>query len=722
MVDRVAGILRSHSKGMNFCRTTTVELNARQVEAVTSASRRLLILAGPGTGKTETLTERIAHFIDGKGLPASRVLMFTYTNKAANNMSQRVRSKLSIQAELCSGTFHSLCYRLIQQEICTKGILPPYKVLPEHHAARLRKEACEQHASAHPEVNALLRAHRLQAADLLELYERKTKLNLQSDFLDGTSEEVQTLQDELTEIARNAATVYGSLKDQYRVFDFNDLLYHFLRVLREYEDIRQLIQFQFPHIYVDEYQDTNRVQVAILRELVTADSYLTVVGDDAQSIYSFQGSQVENIRNFAQDFPDAHTVVLNENYRSSPSVVSYINAVNATCAGALTKTLVSRGPACEVKPKRGVFMTGSQEAEWIVREIQELIKNEQVALNEIAVLARTGHLTADLERHLQRNGIPYTREGGMKFADLKHIQLFISFLELLENPQDWLAWEVLLPAIPNIGEHLTQVIIRDLQAGCSPDGRMWTWEQPPVFSLGRGKRFESLMNFWRDMITASKTPKGSVRDYLAAVLPSFRNIYTRYFHVSPRMVKVASATQLPDRMEDHIEDIQNYIIELSTSYIGLVKDFISEIVTSQDQKEMFRGLTLSTIHSAKGLEWAAVFVIGNTERVFPSPGFGLERNQVEEERRLYYVACSRAKKFLYLTCAHNYESGGSHMRGNVSRFVDDSRTASFLFRIKDPGHDPFYSVNPHRVEAYFITLPPMRNDCQAQVASERASA
>ena len=699
-----------------------MELNTRQMEAVTSESRRLLILAGPGTGKTETLTERIAHFIESKGLPASRVLMFTYTNKAANNMSQRVRGKLSLQADLRSGTFHSLCYRLIQQEFCTKGILPPYKVLPEHHATRLRKEACERYISAHPEMSALLRAHRLQTADLLELYERKTKLNLQANFLDGTPEEVQKLQGDLTEIARNAATVYGSLKDQYQVFDFNDLLHCFLRVLREYADIRQLIQFQFPHIYVDEYQDTNRVQVAILQQLATPDSYLTVVGDDAQSIYSFQGSQVENIRNFAQDFPGPQAVVLNENYRSSPPVVSYVNAVNATCEGALTKTLVSRGPACEVKPKRAVFMKGSQEAEWVVNEIQELMTNEQVPLNEIAVLARTGHISTDLERHLQRNGIPYTREGGMKFVDLKHIQLFISFLELLENPQDWLAWEVLLPAIPNIGEHLTQVIIRDLQAKSSPDGPPWTWEQPPVFSLGRGKRFESLMNFWRDMINASKIPKGTVKDYLSTVLPSFRNIYTRYFHVSPRMVKVTSATQLPDRMEDHIEDIQNYIVELSTSYIGLVKDFISEIVTSRDQKEVFRGLTLSTIHSAKGLEWTAVFVIGNTERVFPSAGFGLERNQVEEERRLYYVACSRAKKFLYLTCAHNYQSGGTHVRGNVSRFADDPRTVAFLLKTKDPGHDPFYSVNPHRVDAYFITLPPLRNDCGVQVASGPASA
>ncbi len=699
-----------------------MELNARQMEAVTSESRRLLILAGPGTGKTETLTERIAHFIEEKGLPASRVLMFTYTNKAANNMSQRVRSKLSLQADLCSGTFHSICYRLIQREICTKGILPLHKVLPEHHAMRLRKEACEQFAAGHPEMNALLRAHRLQAADLLELYERKTKLNLQSNFLEGTPEEVQKLKDELTEIARSAAAVYAGLKEQYRVFDFNDLLYQFLRVLREYEDIRQLIQFQFPHIYVDEYQDTNRVQVAILQELLTRDSYLTVVGDDAQSIYSFQGSQVENIRDFERDFPGAQSIVLNENYRSSPPVVSYVNAVNATCEGALTKTLVSRGPACEVKPKRAVFMKGSQEAEWIVSEIQELLKNEQLALNEIAVLARTGHIASNLERHLQRTGIPYTREGGMKFADLKHIQFFISFLELLENRQDWLAWEVLLPAIPNIGEHLTQVIIRDLQAGSSPDGPVWTWEQPPVFSLGRGKRFESLMNFWRDMINASKTPKGSVKDYLSAVLPSFRNIYTRYFHVSPRMVKVTSATQLPDRMEDHIEDIQNYIIELSTSYIGLVKDFISEVVTSRDQKEIFRGLTLSTIHSAKGLEWTAVFVIGNTEKVFPSPGFGLERNEVEEERRLYYVACSRAKKFLYLTCAHNYQSAGTHLRGNLSRFIDDPRTSAFVLKIKNPGHDPFYSVNPHRVEDYFITLPPALVNAEAQLTSEPVSA
>ena len=139
-----------------------MELNAAQMAAVTSTSRRLLILAGPGTGKTETLTERIAHFIENKELPACQVLMFTYTNKAANNMSQRIRGKLSLQTDIRSGTFNSLCYRLTQQELCTKGILPAYKVLPEHHATRLRKEACSQYTNAHPEVAALLRAHRLQ--------------------------------------------------------------------------------------------------------------------------------------------------------------------------------------------------------------------------------------------------------------------------------------------------------------------------------------------------------------------------------------------------------------------------------------------------------------------------------------------------------------------------------------------------------------------------------
>lgn len=677
-----------------------MELNPAQMQAVTSQSRRLLILAGPGTGKTETLSERIAYFIQAKGLPASRVLMFTYTNKAAGNMSLRVRGKLALELDLCSGTFHSLCYRLIQQELCPKGILPPYKVLAEHHASRLRREACEQYAGTHPEAVALLRVHQVSAADLLELYERKTKLNLQEDFLNETAEEVRDRRDELTEIARETARVYRQLKDQYRVFDFNDLLHRFLLALQEYTEVRQLLQFQFPHIYVDEYQDTNRVQVAILQQLLTPDSFLTVVGDDAQSIYSFQGAQVGNIRNFACDFSGTHMVVLGENYRSSPPIVAYVNSINATCEGAIAKTLASRGPACEAKPARAIFMKGNQEAEWIVNEIRQLTQQKQIPLHEIAVLARVGRIVGELERHLQRQGIPYTREGGMKFIDLKHIQMFVSFLELLENRHNWLAWEVLLPAIPGIGEHLTQVIIRDLQT----DQDHWTWTQPPIFSLGRGKRFASLMNFWRDMINASEVPRGAVHDYLTVLLPVFRNIYARYFHVAPRLVKATGPAPLPERMEDHIADIQNYIIALSTSYIGLVKDFIGTILTSRDQKEVL-GLTLSTIHSAKGLEWTAVFVMGNTERVFPSSGFGLERNQVEEERRLYYVACSRAKKFLYVTGAHDYEFAGTRLRGNISRFADDPRTVIFLLNSKAPSHNPFYAVNPHRVRDYSITLP-----------------
>jgi len=170
------------------------------------------------------------------------------------------------------------------------------------------------------------------------------------------------------------------------------------------------------------------------------------------------------------------------------------------------------------------------------------------------------------------------------------------------------------------------------------------------------------------------------------------------------MVKVASATQLPDRMEDHIQDIRGYIIELSSSYIGLVKDFISEFVSSQDQCDRQRGITLSTIHSAKGLQWTAVFIIGNTENVFPSLGFGLERNDSEEERRLYYVACSRARKYLYITSAYNYHIGQHRVRGKVSRFADDPRTEELLQKAREPGKNPFFSVNPHRVQHYFLTM------------------
>jgi len=316
------------------------------------------------------------------------------------------------------------------------------------------------------------------------------------------------------------------------------------------------------------------------------------------------------------------------------------------------------------------------------------------------VLTRIGLIAGDSEIQLQKAGIAYTRDGGIKFVDLKHIQMFISFLELIENPHDWLAWEVILPAIPNIGEQLTKAIIKDLQASQGD----WTWTEPPVFSLGRGKRLGSLLNFWRELLAASQVPRGSVKEYLEQVLPFFQNIYARYFHITPRMVKVASATQLPDRMEDHIQDIRDYIIELSSSYIGLVKDFISEVVSSQDQCERQRGITLSTIHSAKGLEWTAVFVIGNTENVFPSAGFGLERNDLEEERRLYYVACSRARRYLYITSAYNYHKGQYKIRGKLSLFADDPRTEELLQKVREPGKNPFFSINPQRIQQYYLTV------------------
>jgi superfamily I DNA/RNA helicase len=173
------------------------------------------------------------------------------------------------------------------------------------------------------------------------------------------------------------------------------------------------------------------------------------------------------------------------------------------------------------------------------------------------------------------------------------------------------------------------------------------------------------------------------------------------------MIRITSASQLPDRMEDHIQDIKDYIVELSTSYIGLVKDFIGEIVSSQDQRERRRGISLSTIHSSKGLEWTVVFVIGNIESILPSTGFGLERNQLEEERRLFYVACSRAKKYLYLTAAFRYTMPDNPQRykGKLSQFADDPRTVPLLQRVKEPDHDPFCALNPHRIREFFLKVP-----------------
>jgi len=684
-----------------------MELNPSQRDAVTRDSKRLLMLAGPGTGKTETLTERIRHFVADRGALPNQVLMFTYTNKAASNMTLRLKGKLDAhQASITSGTFHSLAYRFIRQECVPRDLLPDYKVLPEHHALRLRKEATEGFNQENPSLCAMLRELKINGADLCELYERKTRMNLTDQFLAGTHPNIQRRAEELRLYAQGASASYAKLKHNYKVFDFNDLLSHFLWVLGVSDEVRGLLQWRFPFVFVDEYQDTNQAQVALLKQLVTPDSYLTVVGDDTQSIYSFQGSEVEKIRKFNDDFQPAEVVVLDENYRSSPPIVAYVNSVNATCAGAYTKTLISRGPRSEIMPKRAVFPKESHEAAWVVDEIQRLVSIEQVPLTEIAVLFRIGSIAAPLEKKLLSAGLPFTREGGIKFNDLKHIQFFISFLELLDNPYDWLAWEVMLPVIPNIGEKLTQVIIKDLQAN---DGN-WTWNAPPVFSVGRGKRFESLLNFWHEMVDANtlhESKQTEVKTYLETLLPVFKRIYSRYFYISPKMLRLPNAQQLPERIEDHIQDIHEYIVALSTSYIGLVKDFIGEVVSSQDQRQVKRGLTLSTIHSAKGLEWTAVFVIGNIDSILPSAGFGLERNQLEEERRLYYVACSRAKKYLYLTAAHRYvlPDNPQRYKGKVSQFADDPRTVGLVQKVKESSHDPFLAINPHRIQTYSIQVP-----------------
>jgi DNA helicase-2/ATP-dependent DNA helicase PcrA len=633
-------------------------LNSDQRAAATfPGDGPLLILAGAGTGKTTTLCARVAWLL-GQGVPADRILLLTFTRRAAREMLERARGLAEHVAadagRVVGGTFHSLAHRMVRLHASSLGLAPGFGVLDGGDAADLLDFVRQEHGQA----KSARRFPRAQT--MLDIYSRT--VNSQSPLQDVLAESFPWCaehRDALAEIFR----AYGARKRDLGVIDLDDLLLYW-RALALDEVIGPKLADAFDHVLVDEYQDVNALQVDVVRGLRQDRPGLTVVGDDFQAIYGFRAASARHILDFAEEFPGTHTVTLERNYRSTTPILAIANAVSAQDRLGFPKQLWTEREGGQLPEL--VFPRDEARQAGEVCDRVLAAREEGMELRNQAVLARTGHDSALLELELTRRGIPFVKYGGLRYLDAAHVKDFIALLRLTDNPADEVSWFRLLQLLDGVGPIRARRVLDALRApdGGAPELERWPLavEHVPESSLAHATAlFEALAHAGAD---ASATTGSQVERLCTALAPLIRLRYP------DGAIRVGDLDQLVEAARG-AQDVRHFVSELVLDPPASSSDLAGPPHLDEDY------LVLSTVHSAKGLEWDAVHVIAVYDGNFPADMSTATEEGIAEERRLLYVALTRARRRLHVYVPSRYYhrphgNDDAHGYGQASRFLTDA--------------------------------------------------
>jgi len=637
-------------------------LNPPQREAVAHGDGPLLILAGAGSGKTRVLTHRIAYLIHSGQARADEILAITFTNKAAQEMRERVELLLGRSTRaMWVMTFHAACCRMLRAEAHRLGYTRQFTIYDQADSRRLVKR-CLDELNVDPKRFAPAGIHN-------QISSAKNLLQTAADY----REIVGSL---FEQTVADAYELYEAQLVKNNAMDFDDLLFRAVDLLRIFEEVRERYQTSFRHVLVDEYQDTNHAQYVWLTLLAgaaargeagspTGHRNLAVVGDDSQSIYGFRGADIRNILDFQGDFPDTRVVKLEQNYRSTQTILSAANAVIANNRGAMRKALwTDLGEGDPIKLR--VLADEHAEARYVLGEIERLV-GEGVSRSEVAIFYRTNGQSRVLEDTLVRGEIPYQVIGGTKFYERAEIKDAIAYLSLLANPSDQISF-MRVSNSPRRGIGQTS-LSRVLGHAQTVDISIWDAAGEPAAVPGLGKaavtalgRFMDTMGELRERARAG----ARVGDLLEATLRQSGYIEAleaeRTFEAQGRLENLEELVGLAREFEAQAAPGEATLDQF-LQQVALVAD----ADTRQDDAGM---VTLMTLHNAKGLEYPIVFMIGCEEGVFPHSR-SLDEGSLEEERRLCYVGITRAMRDLTMTYARRRVLFGAESHGLRSRFVDE---------------------------------------------------
>ncbi len=637
--------IASFAKKMKFRIEYKKELNPSQFQAVNMTKGPVLVIAGAGSGKTRTLTYRVARLVE-EGISSSAILLLTFTRKAAQEMLKRASRLLDNRCEgVAGGTFHSFAYSILRKYASKIGFDHGFSIIDrsdsENLISMLRKEMKGESKSG-----SLPRKQ-----TLANIFSRAVNKNLSIEDI---------IFDDYPHFSRHLESIhaisdaYRKQKSEHNFFDYDDLLIYLEMLLKDHPDVRDKICSTYHYLMVDEYQDTNKIQAEIVYLLAGNNKNVMVVGDDSQSIYAFRGANFENIIRFPEIFPGTQIIRLEENYRSVQPILKLTNVIIDRAKQKYSKTLFTRksGGALPLLVNAG---SENRQSQFVVERIRTLNRNG-VPLNQIAVLFRASFHSFDLEIELNREGIPFVKVGGFKFIESAHIKDVLAHVRLLFNPYDKLSWYRILLLLDSIGPKTALDIFESIsaeQSGCAG-----------LFKKKLKSKQSKSLDRLKNLFSSIDPSEMSVARLGEAVVKYYTPILENKYDDHPKRAKdlehLITIMERYDNLERFLTDMA--LEPPNTSFQdGLFKD------NPDDDR-----LILSTIHSAKGLEWHTVFIIWALDGRFPSTHAVHDEKALEEELRLIYVAATRAKEHLFFTYPGTvYDRISGMVLNRPSRFLDD---------------------------------------------------
>ena len=598
------------------------ELNDEQRDVVLAGGGPILVIAGAGSGKTRTLVYRVARLIES-GHDPSRILLLTFTNKAAREMLRRVEALLSIDVRrLMGGTFHSVGNRLLRRFGSRLGISSNFSILDPEDAREMLEAATSDR-----QIRTL--EHRFPKGDvLLDLYSYTVNTGQPfSEVLTERAPHFMALEPEIVSVFQR----YRERKRAGNACDYDDLLLLWKRLLDESPEAAAQLAASYDHILVDEYQDTNRLQGEVIDRMAKVKRNVTVVGDDAQAIYSFRGASFQNILGFPERYPDAQTFRLTRNYRSTPEILALANASIAHNARQFPKELRAARDAGAL-PAVVALPDIPEQARFAAQRLLEW-HDEGERLQDIAVLYRAHYQALELQIELTRRGVPYEIRSGTRFFEQRHVKDVLAFLKIVVNPKDELSWKRALKIFPRVGERSASAVWEAI--GSSPDP-LAAFRRLDAASAAFGRNAEAALKPCRSLLSRLDSPsiRTSPAEAIRAVVDGVYKDFAR--------AKFPNGDARLDDLEQFAQFAQTYeslpsFLEEVTLFNELSGEDVVAGETDDDR------VVLSSIHQAKGLEWSRVIVMGLSEGRFPSYRSVSTEEGLEEERRLFYVAVTRAK-------------------------------------------------------------------------------
>lgn len=639
------------------------ELNPSQYEAATTRDGPVLVLAGAGSGKTRTLIFRVARMIE-EGIDPASLLLLTFTRRAAEEMIQRAEALMGGRCDkVTGGTFHSFANTVLRRYASLLGFANAFTILDRsdsEDAINLIRTrlGLDKKARRFPRKQTI--------AEIISLAANKT--TSVAEVLDSQFPHLFSELDPLSQIEE----YYRQYKRERSLLDYDDLLTHLRELLRTHPEVAERLSHTYRYIMVDEYQDTNRLQAEIVRLLAHVHDNVMAVGDDAQSIYSFRGATVRNIFEFPDLFPDTKVIKLEENYRSTQPILDLSNEIILQAKERYTKNLFTKKDS-GFQPALIEADSERYQSRFVAQKILEL-REEGVPLTEMAVLFRSSFHSFDLEIELSKCDLPFVKRGGFKFIETTHVKDVLAHLRVLANPQDAVSWHRVLLLLEGVGPKSSDKILGHVLGGADQIQRLAEYPGRGAVRTEVQKLAAALQTVADPNLQPREQIDLIVQYYLPILKRNQRDDYPK------RQKDLEHFSIITERYRSLNRLLSDMALEPPNSSVGDV------LATDRDEEGV---LTLSTIHSAKGLEWHSVFIIWAVEGRFPSL-YNKEDDELEEERRLMYVAATRAKENLFISYPINiFDRATGMVLSRPSRFLEDipRRILKPVFLIEDEDED-----------------------------------